>query len=199
MEGRRERKKRETGERIALAAAGLFAERGYAAVSVIEVAQVADVSEQTVYNHFPSKEDLVFDRSAELDAALKDAITGRSAATAAATAIRPVLHTLLDRTARIPREDQRGGIARLAAEDPSLQRAVLARTRGHAQTMALALAAGRTPTAQQQIAGWALAGVLQLLLEELGAAQVRGEDPAATSKRLRVEVNRMLKSLAVLG
>jgi hypothetical protein len=41
--------------------------------------------------------------------------------------------------------------------------------------------------------------VLQLVIEELGSAQRRGEDPAVTAKCLRAGVDRRLKRLAVLG
>ncbi|WP_184780791.1 TetR/AcrR family transcriptional regulator [Amycolatopsis jiangsuensis] len=57
--GLRERKKRETVRRIADTALGLFAERGFDAVTIAEVAEAADVSVNTVYNHFRVKEDLV--------------------------------------------------------------------------------------------------------------------------------------------
>ena len=60
MEGLRERKKRETRDAIAAAAMQLFLERGFDAVTVADVARAADVSEKTVFNHFPTKEDLVF-------------------------------------------------------------------------------------------------------------------------------------------
>jgi AcrR family transcriptional regulator len=43
-------------------AAGLFAERTYEAVSILDVARAAEVSDQTVYNYFPAKQDLVLDR-----------------------------------------------------------------------------------------------------------------------------------------
>ena len=46
---------------IADAAARLFAERGYERVTVADVAREAEVSEQTVYNYFPGKEQLVTD------------------------------------------------------------------------------------------------------------------------------------------
>ncbi|WP_314177412.1 TetR/AcrR family transcriptional regulator [Streptomyces winkii] len=65
-EGRRERKKRETRQRISDVATGLMLERGFDAVTVAEVAETADVSVNTVYNYFPSKEDLFFDREEEM-------------------------------------------------------------------------------------------------------------------------------------
>ncbi|SRR5713101_2451881 len=60
--GLRERKKALTRQLIADTAARLFAERGYENVAVSDVAREADVAEQTVYNYFPTKEQLVTDR-----------------------------------------------------------------------------------------------------------------------------------------
>src|SRR4051795_357000 len=62
MEGLRERKKRQTRESIAVAAMELFQARGFDSVTVADVARAADVSEKTVFNYFPTKEDLVFAR-----------------------------------------------------------------------------------------------------------------------------------------
>lgn len=59
--GRRERKKQQTRQAISDVATGLFIERGFDAVTVAEVARAADVAVQTVFNHFPTKEDLFFD------------------------------------------------------------------------------------------------------------------------------------------
>lgn len=59
-EGRRARKKRVVRENITAIARELFAERGFDAVTVAEIATAADVSEKTVFNHFPTKEDLAF-------------------------------------------------------------------------------------------------------------------------------------------
>ncbi|WP_203589765.1 TetR/AcrR family transcriptional regulator [Streptomyces sp. SID13031] len=59
--GRRERKKLQTRQLISDAATTLFIERGFDHVTVAEVAKAADVAVQTVFNHFPAKEDLFFD------------------------------------------------------------------------------------------------------------------------------------------
>lgn len=61
--GRRERKKQQTRQAISDVATALFLERGFDAVTVAEVARAADVAVQTVFNHFPAKEDLFFDES----------------------------------------------------------------------------------------------------------------------------------------
>jgi AcrR family transcriptional regulator len=78
--GLRERKKQQTRQLIAETARGLFTERGFDQVTVAEIARAADVAEQTVYNYFPTKEDLVYWRlesfERELLAAIRDRATG---------------------------------------------------------------------------------------------------------------------------
>lgn len=56
----------------------LFAERGFDRVTVAEVAAAAGVSEKTVFNYFPTKEDLFFDEVPRREAALREAIRGRA-------------------------------------------------------------------------------------------------------------------------
>ena len=75
--GLRELKKLHTRQEIADRAMQLFARRGFDHVTVAEVAEAANVSEKTVYNYFPTKEDLFFDEVPEREAALVAAITGR--------------------------------------------------------------------------------------------------------------------------
>jgi AcrR family transcriptional regulator len=75
--GLRERRRQETRARIVDAAEELFAERGFDAVSVMEIARRAKVVEKTVFNHFPVKEGLVFDADPPMRAALLDAVRRR--------------------------------------------------------------------------------------------------------------------------
>jgi AcrR family transcriptional regulator len=60
--GLRERKKVETYDTIAATARQLFASRGYAGVTVAEIADVAGVSVKTLFKYFASKEDLFFEQ-----------------------------------------------------------------------------------------------------------------------------------------
>ena len=60
MSGLRERKKRATRAAIHHAAMRLFAERGYGATTIDDVAAAADVSRATVFSYFPTKEEIVF-------------------------------------------------------------------------------------------------------------------------------------------
>jgi AcrR family transcriptional regulator len=93
--GLRERKKRQTRQAIAKAAKRLFLDRGFEQVSVAEVARAADVSEQTVFNYFPSKEDLVFDRMDTFEHELLSAVRERPEGE---TPLRAFVRFILDRS-----------------------------------------------------------------------------------------------------
>jgi len=86
-EGLRERKKRETRQRISDMATGLFLERGFMEVTIAEIAEAADVSVNTVYNYFPAKEDLFLDRSAQVVERASRWVRGRDEGESAASAV----------------------------------------------------------------------------------------------------------------
>ena len=60
--GLRQRKKQQTRQLIADTAWRLFADRGFERVTVAEIAREAQVAVATVFNYFPTKEDLFFYR-----------------------------------------------------------------------------------------------------------------------------------------
>ena len=95
-EGLRARKKRAAREAIAATARRLFAERGFDAVTVAEIAAAADVSEKTVFNHFPTKEDLAFAGREEGIAQLVADITERPPGTSVLDVFRALTTTVLD-------------------------------------------------------------------------------------------------------
>src|SRR5229473_755777 len=75
--GLRERKKQRTRETIARAAHELFAERGYYATTLPDIAEAADVSTRTIFAYFPSKEDILFSDFPQMKDALARALTER--------------------------------------------------------------------------------------------------------------------------
>jgi AcrR family transcriptional regulator len=77
METLRERKKQQTRRLIAETARRLFAEHGFEGVTVAEVARAADVSQATVFNYFPTKEDLFYSGLEAFEDALLAAIRER--------------------------------------------------------------------------------------------------------------------------
>lgn len=86
-EGLRERKKRQTRQHISDVATGLILERGFDAVTIAEVAEAAEVSVNTVYNYFESKEDLFLDRSEGVVDRLSRFVRGRRKGESAADAV----------------------------------------------------------------------------------------------------------------
>jgi AcrR family transcriptional regulator len=75
--GLRERKKQRTRETIARAAHALFAERGYHATTLNDIAQAADVSTRTIFSYFASKEDILFSDFPLMKRALAQALADR--------------------------------------------------------------------------------------------------------------------------
>src|SRR5215470_671976 len=75
--GLRESKKLQTRQAIAATGMRLFVKRGFDHVTVGEIAREAGVSEKTVFNYFPTKEDIFFDEVPERLEALTDAVRAR--------------------------------------------------------------------------------------------------------------------------
>src|SRR5256886_8494237 len=107
--GLRERKKARTRRVIADAAARLFAERGYEQVAVSDVAREAEVSEQTVYNYFQTKEQLVTDRDQQIQDELCRLVRTRAPGTTPAAAIREFVLDAVEGIRRYPAGPWRGG------------------------------------------------------------------------------------------
>src|SRR5215475_4276049 len=133
----RVRKKMQTRQQIADAARILFAARGYDAVTVADIARLADVSEQTVYNFFPSKEQLVLDEDAAFEARLVGMIRGRPAGTKVADAVRSGAHAFLKEASARPKDPKsRGGLPYLINVSPVLRRAWLGAVERYANAIA---------------------------------------------------------------
>ncbi|MBD0740128.1 TetR/AcrR family transcriptional regulator [Streptomyces sp. CBMA29] len=91
--GLRERKKAQTRQAIRAAAYRLFAEQGYDATPVDQIAAEADVSPSTVFRYFPTKEDIVL--TDEYDAGMAEMLRSRPAEESPLTALEMVMHESL--------------------------------------------------------------------------------------------------------
>ena len=89
--GLRELKKEQTRQLIAGTAWRLFADRGFDKVTVAEIAREAQVAEATVFNYFPSKEDLFYSRFEAFSTRLADAVRDREPGEPALAAFRRAL------------------------------------------------------------------------------------------------------------
>jgi AcrR family transcriptional regulator len=77
--GRRERKRLETRNSLISAALDLFAERGFDAVTVNDIADRVDVDPSTFFRHFGSKEAVIFSETGDWTGRLGDAIRAEPA------------------------------------------------------------------------------------------------------------------------
>jgi len=91
----RSRKRLATRQGISNAATRLFLERGFDQVTVDEIAAAADVGRMTVFNHFPRKEDLFFDRDEEARETLRDAMRRRDPRVAPIETLRLLAHRVV--------------------------------------------------------------------------------------------------------
>lgn len=91
----RSRKRLATRRAISRVADRLFLERGFENVTVDEIAAAADVGRMTVFNYFPRKEDMFFDRNEEGREAVRDALRRRDQTISPIETLRLLAHRLV--------------------------------------------------------------------------------------------------------
>jgi AcrR family transcriptional regulator len=187
MTGLRESKKQHTRERIASEAMRLFATRGFDHVTVAEVAEAAEVSEKTVFNYFPTKEDLFFDevpaRAAAFSAVIRDREPGQSALSA--------LRELQDRDSSRLTSAEFATFARIIEESPALQAKELEVMRYFGETLADTL---RTELGASEldarIAATVLVGVHAQFFRLARKQALAGRHGPAAARKLRADLAR---------
>ncbi|WP_413739685.1 TetR/AcrR family transcriptional regulator [Sodalis sp. RH14] len=120
-EGLREQKKRITRQQLSNTATELFIKHGFDNVTITDIAIAANVSKMTVFNYFPRKEALYFDRIDEIHQLLQGAID-RHHALSPVAALRTLAAELVEQEHPLVRMDE--GVAdfwRVVAESPSLR------------------------------------------------------------------------------
>lgn len=197
MTGLRERKKQQTRAQIAEAARALFAERGFAQVTVAEVARAADVSEQTVFNYFPSKEDLVYWRLGSFEEELLATIRDRAPGETALAAFRRFLLSqrgLLGEHDAAARE-QLTSFTRMITESPALRAREAQILSGYSASLAALLAAetgAEEGDIRPAVAANAMMGVHRALIEHVRGRILAGELGPELTAAVRAEAERAL-------
>lgn len=198
--GLRERKKERTRTVIAETARRLFAERGFEPVTVSEIARAAEVSEQTVFNYFPTKEDLVYWRlerfEDEMLAAIRDRAPGESVIEAFGRFILARRGLLAD--PHPAAREQLLALTRMITESPALlerERTIFDR---FTQSLATAIAEDLRKPADD-VEAWvianALMGVHRALVNLSRARLLDGADSAAVRREMSTKGKRALAAL----
>jgi AcrR family transcriptional regulator len=198
--GLRERKKQQTRRLIADTARRLFAKRGFEAVRVAEVAREADVSEATVFNYFPTKEDLFYSGLEAFEEELLSSIREREPGESVLAAFgRFVLRPRGLLAARDPADiDRLAAITRTISESPAL----LAREQrifaDYTDSLA-ALIAEETQAGKDALEPWvaanALMGVHRALVGYSRRQILAGARNPRLSRQVRAEGRRALARL----
>ena len=198
--GLRERKKQRTRQQIAEAAWRLFTERGFDQVPVAEIASAAEVSEATVFNYFPTKEDLVFHRMEAFEQELVDASRHRKPDESIVDAFgRFVLEARGYLTSNDPAANEgMRAAARLITGSPAL----LAREReileSYTDTLAAAIAEERGMSAgdvEPWVVANALVGVHRALIDYVHRQALAGVDNRRIARNMRAQGKRALARL----
>ncbi len=185
--GLRESKKLHTRQEIADRAMELFAQRGFDVVHVAEVAAAANVSEKTVYNYFPTKEDLFFDEVPAREAALVAAITGRRQGESILAALRRL------QSAECPRLCSPGfaTFARVIEESTALKAKELEVMSRFVQVLTVTLQAELTLDERDaRIAAGLLVSIHRQLFRGARKQALAGKHGPSATRRLRADLDR---------
>ena len=160
------------------------------------MARAAEVSEQTVYNYFQTKEQLVTDRDQQVQEELVRLIRARAPGTTPAAAIRGFVLDTVEGIRAIPAGQWRGELGFLAAISPTVHR--LSLEVPDRQASALATAITETEAVAPEIArlrGIALAGVFQIIITEAGRRTRQGQSQDQIAAELRPAIEAVLDDL----
>jgi AcrR family transcriptional regulator len=184
-EALRARKKRQTRERIAAVAARLFRARGYERVRMRDIARAADVSDQTLYNYFPTKEHLIFDLDREFEQRLVDLVLKRSPDVTIAEAISRDARRLL--AALLKSMEKPTGIPASVLLGAELRRVWVEMNARAADRLADALRDDereRHTPAAAALAARSIVALFAVILEQVGVAALAGMPPGAARREL---------------
>ena len=167
-------------------------------MTVADVARAADVSEQTVYNHFPTKEHLVFDRADEMIAGLLARVRGRSEKESVLDAVRERGLEVAGALGSLPEGPANGGMPYLTATSPALARSLNDLYVRNAEMLAAVLGEERGRPADGIdlcVEALALLAPSHAFITELGRRTARGASTAEAALALRPQLEAAFDAL----
>ncbi len=193
--GLRARKKQQTRERIATTASRLFRKRGYRNVRMVDIARAAEISEQTLYNYFATKEHLIFDLDREFGEMMVAVVAGAKSGKPLAHALRASALNFLKQMARSVGRDS--GIPASVATGPALRRVWVEMNARHADRVAEELLRQnrRMSTAEAKTLARSIVAVFAVILEEVGVLSLAGKTRAAVLKNLRPPIESVMDTI----
>lgn len=199
--GLRERKKQRTRELIADTARRLFAERGFDAVPVSEIAREAEVAEATVFNYFPTKEDLFYNRLEAFEEELLRSIRERPAGESIIVAFGRFVTTprgLL--AARDPEQvEHLAAISRVIAESPALlarEQQIYAKYTDALAELLISETGGSRGEVEAWVVARALIGLHQAAVDYSRREILSGTRNPTLARRVRRQVQKAVELLA---
>jgi AcrR family transcriptional regulator len=198
--GLRERKKEQTRQLIAETARRLFSERGFERVTVAEIARAADVSEQTVFNHFPTKEDLVYWRLGTFEEELLATIRTRPPGEPVLAAFRRFLLAQRGLLGQFDAaaEAQLASLTRMLADSPALQareRQIFGRYTDSLAELIAAETGAPSGDVEPWVAAHALIGAHRALVRYTRRRILDGARHAALARDVRAQADAALARL----
>jgi AcrR family transcriptional regulator len=188
-EGLREQKKRATREAITSAAWKLFNRRGFDAVTVADIAREANVSEKTVFNYFPTKEDLVFGAGMQRAAKLVELVQARPQDASIVEPFRRWTMDYLDRVEHDP-PDELTAIPRLVMRSDQLRARLFIGWEQEASLLGPVIAeqVGERPdSVLPVVVARTLAWTHRVIFRAAFTRLIAGEDQAAVAADLRAQ------------
>jgi AcrR family transcriptional regulator len=184
-EGRRDRKKRERREEISEAAWSLFAERGFDAVTLTEIAVAADVGMYAIFDYFPSREALFFDRIAELSGSPDEAVRAREPGESVVAAFRRWHDTTVTFLSDARSAARARRFFEIVDSSPSLQSYERALDREYQEAITASLTEGATDEADlPALLSAQLTGIHRYVVDLAKAMILAETEPRLMRKRL---------------
>ena len=191
--GLRERKKQQTRERIFETARRLFEKKGFDAISVAEIAREADVSEVTVFNYFPTKEDLFYGGMQFFEEQLLEAVRARPRGV---SAVRAFCGALVDSTDGLRARERAAAIlksGKVVAASPSLvarERDIVDRYAGRLAALLAGETRGSADDVEAHAVAAALMGAHRALVDHVRRQVLAGVRGEALVRDARAQIRR---------